>query len=240
MNLAALVALAWVVSREARGSLPVLITAACVLFAWRAPRFLASPWTAHVPVLPSITFIVLCAAVVSGRVAAAAADDDRRQFLAQTHVGFAPMVAGLSAAVLAGLVIARREDDRPIGPILIISAGGLDRTVGAADRRGGVARGRQPGRALAVLRDGRRARPQSSRRAVQLELRAHRDPAARLRAGLGRALRDAGSLVGQSPAPSRRWCCSRRSPAGTSKPGADSKARWRSRRSRHRASASGR
>ena len=125
MNLAALVTLAWVVWRGARGSLPVLITGACVLFAWRAPRFLASPWTAHVPVLPSITFIVLCAAVVSGRVRLLPLTMIVGTFLAQTHLGFAPMVAGLSAAVLAGAVIARREDDRPIGLVLVISAGVL-------------------------------------------------------------------------------------------------------------------
>ena len=46
INLLAILTLAWVVSRENRGPLLVLITAACVLFAWRAPRFLASPWTA--------------------------------------------------------------------------------------------------------------------------------------------------------------------------------------------------
>jgi hypothetical protein len=123
MNLAALVTLVWVVWRGTRGgALPGLIGAACVLFAWRAPRLLASPWTAHVPVLPSVTFIVLCAAVVSGRVRLLPLTMAVGSFLAQTHLGFAPLVAGLSAAVLAALLLWRREDDPPIGRVVSISA----------------------------------------------------------------------------------------------------------------------
>ncbi len=142
INLLAILTLAWVVSRENRGPLLVLIAGACVLFAWRAPRFLASPWTAHVPILPSVTFVVLCAAVVSGRRRLLPLTMIVGSFVAQTHLGFAPMVGALSAIALASLVLQRREADRSLASILIASgcvlmAAWLLPVSDAVSRRGG-------------------------------------------------------------------------------------------------------
>ena len=129
-------------SREIGGLVLVLIAGACVLFAWRAPRFLASPWTAHVPILPSVTFVVLCAAVVSGRRRLLPLTMIVGSFVAQTHLGFAPVVGALSAIALASLVLQRREADRSLASILIASgcvlmAAWLLPVSDAVSRRGG-------------------------------------------------------------------------------------------------------
>lgn len=101
INLTAILTLGWVVARERhRWPLAVLLTGACVLFAWRVPMFLASPWTAHVPVLPSLAFLVLAAAVASGRLALVPLAALVASFVAETHVGFVPVVGAVAAGVL--------------------------------------------------------------------------------------------------------------------------------------------
>jgi hypothetical protein len=117
MNFLAIVMLAWVVARHNQGRLLVLVTGACVLFAWRAPRFLASPWTAHVPVLPSLAFIVLCAAVASGQRRLLPLTLFMASFILQTHVGFVPMVGALLIALLLVLIFDKREKDSSLQPI---------------------------------------------------------------------------------------------------------------------------
>ena len=107
INLLALVTIALVVRRENQGALPVVVVAACLLFCLRAPRFLASPWTAHVTVLPLLACVALGAAILTGR---------RLlpllvifgSFVVQTHVGLAPPVAALFAIMLAIVLVERR------------------------------------------------------------------------------------------------------------------------------------
>jgi len=108
INLIAVATLVWIVARTNRGPLLVLVTAACVVFAWRAPRFLASPWTGHVPILPGLTFIVLCAAVASGRPRLLPLAVVVASFITQTHASFVPMVGALSA--IACVAVWRREE----------------------------------------------------------------------------------------------------------------------------------
>jgi len=67
VNVLALLGLAWVIGREGGRTLLAVVTGSCVFFAWRAGGLLASPWTGHVPVLPSLTFAVLCAATTASR-----------------------------------------------------------------------------------------------------------------------------------------------------------------------------
>lgn len=111
INLASIIALAWVTAREKRGWLLVCLTAACVVFAWRVPRFLASPWTAHVPILPSLAFAVLCAATASGRWRLLPLTIVFGTFVAQTHLALVPMVALLlGAVVMLGLARAWSGD----------------------------------------------------------------------------------------------------------------------------------
>ena len=98
INLAALAALLTILI-ERRPWIAAAVAVSCLTFAWRLPRFLASPWTAHIPVLPFLAFVVLAAAVASGRAAAARRGRARRQPGGQTHVPLGPAVAGgMSAA----------------------------------------------------------------------------------------------------------------------------------------------
>ncbi len=105
INLIALVTIVWVMARQTRGPLVLVVTIACVLFAWRLPRFLASPWTAHVPILPSLAFAVLWAAVASGRWRLLPLTVLVGSFIAQTHLAVIPMVGVLSPGLAAVLVL---------------------------------------------------------------------------------------------------------------------------------------
>jgi hypothetical protein len=122
INLTALLLLAWVIGRHNHGPLLPLLLAACVAFAWRAPRFLASPWTAHVPVLPAISFLALSAATASGRPWLLPATVLVGSFVAQTHVAFVPIIGGLCAGVLALWFLDRRPQRRSLERILNASA----------------------------------------------------------------------------------------------------------------------
>jgi hypothetical protein len=116
MNLGAIGVTAWVIRRWNRGALLLLVTTVCVIFAWRAPRFLASPWTAHVPVLPSLTFIALCSAVIAGDVCLLPLALAFATFIAQTHVAFVPIVGVLSVTVTLFLIFGERGDRRSLQP----------------------------------------------------------------------------------------------------------------------------
>ena len=106
INLAAILTLVWIVAREKHGGLAVLLAIGCLVFAWRVPRLLASPWTAHVPVLASLAFVAVCGAVVGGRYRLLPAAIAAGSFIVQTHVGYGPMVGALSS--VAGLAVFRR------------------------------------------------------------------------------------------------------------------------------------
>ena len=122
INVAAIVTLAWVLARESR-LLSATVILACGAFAWRVPRFLASPWTGHVPVLPSLAFLALATAVMSGRVRMLPLMIVFGSFAAQTHVGLLPVVLVVSGAALLSIVSnrsARAASTRPL-----IAAAGL-------------------------------------------------------------------------------------------------------------------
>jgi hypothetical protein len=110
INIVALLTIAWVTARENRGWLLVLVTGACVLLAWRVPRLMASPWTAHVPILPSLAFGVLCAAVASGRRGLLPLTVVFGSFIAQTHAALVPMVGLIGAALLVVMALDKHKD----------------------------------------------------------------------------------------------------------------------------------
>ncbi|MDQ3068358.1 MAG: hypothetical protein M3R55_01345, partial [Acidobacteriota bacterium] len=118
INLSALATIAWVMWRERRDARLVLITVACVLLAWRVPRLLASPWTGHVPLLPALAFIVLCAAIANGRRRLIPLAIVTGSFVAQTHLSLAPAVALLMGCVLVSLARGRRAGDPALGTTL--------------------------------------------------------------------------------------------------------------------------
>jgi hypothetical protein len=122
INLTALATLAWVLAREDR-RLATLVTGASLLFAWRIPTLLANPWTAYVPAVPSLTFIVVCAAVAKGRIGLLPLMVVFGSFIAQTHLGFVPLVGVLAVASLAiGLLVCRSGRGRPTWPVLVGSS----------------------------------------------------------------------------------------------------------------------
>jgi hypothetical protein len=106
INFLALVALALALARESRLA-AASVVAACVAFAFRIPRFLASPWTGHVAVLPSLTFLACAAGVMSGRVRMMPWMIVFGSFAAQTHVGFVPLVLLVSAAAIVTVMANR-------------------------------------------------------------------------------------------------------------------------------------
>jgi hypothetical protein len=113
LNLAALVVIACVLARETGVRTTVTTIAIVVFFAWRVPRFLASPWTAHVPILASLAFLVVSAAVGTGRRRLLVLMLVFGSLAMQTHVSFAPVVVIVSAGVVATLVFARHEGASP-------------------------------------------------------------------------------------------------------------------------------
>jgi hypothetical protein len=113
INLVSIAVLGWVVAREGRHLLPIFVLGACLLLAWRVPMFLGSPWTAHVSILPSLTFLALSASVASGRVWMLPVAVVFGSFAAQTHVAFVPLVG--TAAIVMAVGIVRHG---PRGPTL--------------------------------------------------------------------------------------------------------------------------
>ena len=109
INLAALLAMTWIIARETPPPVTVIVIGVIVLFAWRVPRFLASPWTAHVPILASLAFLVIAAAVASGRLRLLPLMIGLGSFAVQTHVSFAPVVFAITAALTGGLIWAHRR-----------------------------------------------------------------------------------------------------------------------------------
>lgn len=114
LNLTALVAIARVVAREAGAATMTAVLTACIVFAWRLPRFMASPWTGHVMVLTSLAFLIVAAAVAIGRIRLLPWLVVLGCLATQTHLGFAPMVASVALVAIATAWTAAANDRRPI------------------------------------------------------------------------------------------------------------------------------
>lgn len=122
INLAAILTLGWVAARLDRGALLIWVMGACLLFAWRVPRLLASPWTAHVPVLASLTFVALCGAVVAGRPRLLPLAVLFGSFITQTHLAFGPMTMVLLVVAAAAAAARTRREPRRLAAVLLVSA----------------------------------------------------------------------------------------------------------------------
>jgi hypothetical protein len=122
INIAALVAITWILARETPAPVATTVAGVIVLFAWRVPRFLASPWTAHVPILASLAFLVITAAVASGRLRLLPLMIGLGSFAVQTHVGFAPVVFAITAGLTGGVIWAHRRGGPSPWPALNASA----------------------------------------------------------------------------------------------------------------------
>jgi hypothetical protein len=122
INLISLGVLAWVLLRVDRGALAVGILGAWLLFAWRDRFILASPWTAHVQVPSTITFVVLAAAAASGRPWMLPLLMVFGSFMAQCHVALVPLVGALSAGAMITVVVTRRFHGVRLSPVFNVCA----------------------------------------------------------------------------------------------------------------------
>jgi hypothetical protein len=106
INLAALGLLIWVCARSApQGFLAIAISAASVLFAFRANEMLASQWNPHVLVLPTMAIVVVAAAVAVGKIRLIPVLAALGSFVVQTHLGLAPAVAAIGGAAAAAVAV---------------------------------------------------------------------------------------------------------------------------------------
>ncbi|MDP8969411.1 MAG: hypothetical protein M3N52_02710 [Actinomycetota bacterium] len=135
INLAAALGVVAVVARRS-GQRAALWAAVVVLaFGWAVgPARLRDVWNPFVVALPTLLFVVLCAAYVAGSRLSLGAAAVIGSFVVQTHVGTAPFVA----ALLGTALIAGRQS-------------GVGRRVGAVPARAARAGGRVPALALAAV-----------------------------------------------------------------------------------------
>lgn len=122
INLVAIFTVAWLLFREKQGWLAALLTAACVAFAWKTPRLLASPWTGHIPILAGVAFIVITAAIVSGRERLLPLAIVFGSFIAQTHLALGPMVVTLSTLSVIGILCQKSISHRTRWRIFAVAA----------------------------------------------------------------------------------------------------------------------
>src|ERR1700722_19115170 len=114
ISLLSVTVIAWVVARTASGVLAVAIVAMLVVYSWRVAPMLTSPWNPHVVVLPLMAFVVIAAAIVSGRPELLPLAAMIGTFAVQTHVGVLPVVLAVSAVAL-GSVLSSARSGVPIG-----------------------------------------------------------------------------------------------------------------------------
>jgi len=109
LNVAAFGLLLWIFRTERCAALAIGAGAAILLFAWRLPDVLASPWTAHVPILPFLAFVPAAAAVAAGRTSLLPVTAFLASFVVQTNLALAPAVAVPLALLTPAIVRAWRS-----------------------------------------------------------------------------------------------------------------------------------
>jgi hypothetical protein len=95
INMASIVAAVWVVARFGSPSLTVTMLIALVGYAWRAREIFVSTWNPHVPIMPALALIPVCAAIAAGEVTLLPLAAVFASFSAQTHASLAPYSVGL-------------------------------------------------------------------------------------------------------------------------------------------------
>jgi hypothetical protein len=141
INVVAFAILLWTITREGRPLLATVVGVACLAFALRAPRLLASPWTPHVTILPTLTCLALAASVASGRTRQLAATALVASFVVQTDVALVPPMAAVVGLTLVAVIHrAVREKTAPVPDVVlavIVSAAAWSLPLVDAVRNGG-------------------------------------------------------------------------------------------------------
>ena len=129
INLVSALVLAWVVVRAGGGVLAIVTMVMVALYAWRVAPILASPWTPHVIVLPTMALIVVSAAIVSGGPGCRRWSPGWRRCRSDARRGTALRAGGLGDRLQrgAGRGVRRRRSGRAAspGPILGVTLGVL-------------------------------------------------------------------------------------------------------------------
>jgi len=120
INVVAFSILLWTILRQGRPVLATVVGIACLAVALRSPRLLASPWTPHVTILPTLACLALAAAVASGRTRLLALTALFASFVVQTDIAFAPSIAVVVLLAL-GAVLWRvlRGETRPVRDVVL-------------------------------------------------------------------------------------------------------------------------
>jgi hypothetical protein len=100
INMASIVAAVWVVARFASPSLTVTMLIALAGYVWRAREIFLSTWNPHVPIMPAVALIPVCAAIAEGEVTLLPLAAVFASFAAQTYTGLAPYSVGLPAVAV--------------------------------------------------------------------------------------------------------------------------------------------
>ena len=103
INVLAVATLLWTLFAAGERSMAACAAIGVGMFVWRAPELLTSPWNPHVLVLPTLAFVGVSAAVMTGAVTWLPAATVFATFVTQTHVGLAPVVLVVSAGVILSI-----------------------------------------------------------------------------------------------------------------------------------------
>ncbi len=107
INVLSVVCLVWTVRRSTGGMFALVLIGSIAAYVWRAREVMVSAWNPHVTVLAAAALAPLAAATAAGDLALLPLVAVCATFIVQTHIGFAPYAAALSACAAAGLWTAR-------------------------------------------------------------------------------------------------------------------------------------
>ena len=119
LNIAAFGVLLSILAGERRAGLTVGVGTTMLVFAWRVPDILASPWTAHVPILPFLTLAAAAAAIAAGRTRLLPTAVFIASFVVQTDLALAPAVAVMFVLLTPAIVRAVRSPATSYGHMIL-------------------------------------------------------------------------------------------------------------------------
>ena len=111
INIGAIGLIGVVAWRESGRVLAASLVTGLLVLSWRAEPFLASPWNAHVAILPALAALVLAAAVMTGSTGWLPCLAVAASLAVQSHVGFAPtlLIISFAAVCAAGMVTSSHQ-----------------------------------------------------------------------------------------------------------------------------------
>ena len=113
-NIVSLIAIAWIFSRRVRSgsslSEPVALAILLGIFLVRERGILASAWNPHIAVFPFLALLILSASVAAGDFVILPLAALFASFVAQAHIGLAPVSGAVVAGAVTGAALVARGD----------------------------------------------------------------------------------------------------------------------------------